>query len=54
MHGDAEQRAVGLARVKTGPGYHYFVTHVSYGGNRGNAEVLAYDDRTIRTVEVEW
>jgi hypothetical protein len=54
MHGNAEQRAVGFARVKTGPGYHYFVTHFSYAGDRGNAEVLAYDDRTIKTVEVEW
>jgi hypothetical protein len=54
MHGDAEQRVIGLARVKTGPGYHYFVTHLSYAGDRGTAEVLAYDDRAIKTVQVEW
>jgi hypothetical protein len=54
MHGDTEQRAIGLATAKTGPGYHYFVTHLSYAGDRGTAEVLAYDDRTIRTVKVKW
>ncbi len=54
MHGDAEQRAIGLATVKTGPGYHYFVTHLSFTSDRGTAEVLAYDTRTITTVEVEW
>ena len=54
MHGDTEQRVIGLASVKTGPGYHYFVTHLSYAGGRGTAEVLAYDDRTIKTVEVKW
>lgn len=54
MHGNTEQQAIGLATAKTGPGYHYFVTHLSYAGNRGTAAVLAYDDRTIKTVEVEW
>lgn len=54
MHGDAETRAITLATAKTGPGYHYFVTHLSYTGDRGRAEVLAYDDRAVRTVEVEW
>jgi hypothetical protein len=53
-HGDAEQRAIGLARAKTGPEYHYFVMRLSYGGDSGTAEVLAYDDRTIKTVRVEW
>jgi hypothetical protein len=54
MHGDAEQRAIGLATVKTGPGYHYFVTQLSYASDRGTAEVLAYDDRAIKMVQVEW
>lgn len=54
QHGDAEQLAIRLATVKTGPGYHYFVTHLSAAGDRGTAEVLAYDDRAIKTVQVEW
>jgi hypothetical protein len=54
MHGDAEQKAIRLATVKVGPRYHYFVTHLSYAGDRGTAEVLAYDDRSITTVHVEW
>jgi hypothetical protein len=54
MRGDAGQRAITLATAKTGPGYHYFVTRLSYAGERGRAEVLAYDDRAIKTVKVEW
>jgi hypothetical protein len=54
MHGGAEQRAIGLATAKAGPGYHYFVTRLSYAGHRGTAEVLAYDDRAIKTIQVEW
>lgn len=51
---DAEQRAIMLATAKMGPGYHYFVTSISYADDRGSAEVLAYDDRAVRTVKVEW
>jgi hypothetical protein len=54
MHGDVEQTAIRLATAKTGPGYHYFVTRLTYAGDRGTAEVLAYDDRAIKTVQVEW
>lgn len=54
MHGDAEQTAIRLATVKTGPGYHYFVTRLSYAGDRGTAEVLAYDGQAIKTVQVRW
>ena len=54
MHGDAEQKAIALATAKTGPGQRYFVTRLSYAGDRGRAEVLAYDDRAIKTVHVEW
>jgi hypothetical protein len=54
MHGDAEQKAIALATAKTGPGHRYFVTSLSYAGDRGRAQVLAYDDRAIKTVEVEW
>jgi hypothetical protein len=53
MHGD-EQRAIALATAKTGPGYHYFVTRISSTGNQGAAEVLAYDDQSIKTLQVEW
>jgi hypothetical protein len=54
MHGDAERTAIRLATVKTGPGYHYFVTRLSYAGDRGTAEVLAYDGQAIKTVQVRW
>jgi hypothetical protein len=40
--------------VKTGPGYRHFVTRLSYAGARGTAEVLAYDNRAIKTMQVEW
>jgi len=54
MHGDDERTAIRLATVKTGPGYHYFVTRLSYAGDRGTAEVLAYDGQAIKTVQVRW
>lgn len=54
MHGDAEKRAITLATAKMGPGYHYFVTRLNYAGDQGSAEVLAYDDRAVRTINVEW
>ncbi len=54
MHGDAEQRAIGLATAKTGPGYHYYVTRLSYSGDRGTAAVLVYDGQSIKTVQVQW
>lgn len=54
MHGGAEKRAITLATAKMGPGYHYFVTDLSYAGDSGSAEVLAYDDRAVRTVKVQW
>jgi hypothetical protein len=54
MHGDAEHKAIDIAAGETGPGYHYFVTNLSYSGDRGTAEVLAYDDRGIKTVQVRW
>jgi hypothetical protein len=54
MHGDAEQTAIRLATVKTGAGYHYFVTRFSYAGDWGTAEVLAYDGQAIKTVQVRW
>lgn len=53
MHGD-EQRVIALATAKTGPGYHYFVTNLSFTDNHGAAEVLAYDDQSIKTVHVKW
>jgi len=53
-HGDAGQRAIMPATAKMGPGYHYFVTSLSYTDDRGSAEVLVYDDRAVRTVKVEW
>jgi hypothetical protein len=53
MHG-YEQRVIALATAKTGPGYRYFVTKLSFTDNQGVAEVLAYDDQSIRTVHVKW
>jgi hypothetical protein len=53
MRGD-EQRVIALATAKTGPGYHYFVTNLSFTDNDGAAEVLAYDDQSIESVHVKW
>jgi hypothetical protein len=32
----------------------YFVTKLSSTGNQDAAEVLAYDDQSIKTVQVKW
>jgi hypothetical protein len=53
MHEDG-QKAIALATAKTGPGYHYFVTNLSSTGSQGAAEVLAYDDQSIKSVHVKW
>jgi hypothetical protein len=54
MHGDVQQRVIALATAKTGSGYHYFVTDLSITGNQGAAEVLVYDDQSIKRVHVKW
>jgi hypothetical protein len=53
-NGGMEQRAIDLAKVQTGPGFRYWVSSFSTSGNHGRAVVLAYDDRTVRPVSVEW
>jgi hypothetical protein len=49
-----EERAVDLAKAQTGPGFRYWVSSFSASGDHGRAVVLAYDERTVTPVSVEW
>ena len=49
-----EQRAIDLAKTRSGPGFRYWVSSFSTSGDHGRAVVWAYDDRTVTPVAVEW
>jgi hypothetical protein len=54
LNGDAAKKAIELAKVKTGSGYRYSVSHLSWAGDHGRASVVAYRDDSIETVDVDW
>jgi hypothetical protein len=54
LHGADARTAIQLARSKVEPGYRFWVSSLSSENDHGRARVLAYDDRAIRTIEVEW
>jgi hypothetical protein len=53
-HSDMAEKAVSMAREKTGPGYRYHVTSMQWAGESGRAVVTAYNPWLIKDVEVEW
>lgn len=54
MHGEMGARAIHLAEAKEGSTYKYSVTSMNWGGDHGRASVTAYNDREIKSVNVEW
>jgi hypothetical protein len=54
LHGAEARKAVELARSKVEPGYRFWVSSLRSENDHGRARVLAYDDRAIRTIEVDW
>ena len=58
LHGASADKAVELARQKSGSGYDYAVQSVqvqwSAGKSHGHAVVAAYNDHEIKYVPVEW
>jgi hypothetical protein len=54
LHGAEARTAIQLASIKTEPGYRFWVSSLSSADDHGRARVLAYDDREIKTVEVDW
>lgn len=54
LSGATARKAIELAKARTGDGYRYSVSHLSWSGDHGRARVVAYRDDSIKTVEVEW
>jgi len=54
LHGEAAANAMRLAKAKEGSAYKYCVTSMSWAGDHGRAAVTAYNDRQIKSVDVEW
>lgn len=53
-NGETGERAVRLAQEKVQGDYQYHVSSMHWSGNHGRAGVLAYNDREIKEVTVEW
>lgn len=54
LHGKSSRTAIDLARDKVGPGYHFWISNLGTSGEHGHARVLAYNESTIQTVDVDW
>lgn len=54
LHGKSSRTAIDLARDKVGPGYHFWISELGVSGEHGHARVLAYNELTIETVNVDW
>ena len=47
-------KALGLAQAQVGPGYKFRLVAFNVTGDHGQASVIAYSDRVIRPLHVEW
>jgi hypothetical protein len=54
MGGPSGDRAIAEAQRKVGPGYSFSVQQLTRSGRNGRAVVVAYSDREIRHVAVDW
>jgi hypothetical protein len=54
LHGASSRTAIDLARNEVGPGYRFWISNLSVVGEHGRARVLAYNDSTIQTLDVDW
>ncbi len=54
LNGKAAQNAKDLARKQHGPDYKYHISSMSTSGNSGRASVIAYSDKEIKHVQVQW
>jgi len=54
LHGASSRTAIELAHKEVGPGYRFWISNLSVFGEHGRARVLAYNDSTIQTVNVDW
>lgn len=53
-HGDSAKEAIRLAQEQVGPGFQFHVDGIRWSGKHVSAEVTAYNERDIKSVEVEW
>lgn len=53
-HGDSAKEAIRLAQEQIGPGFRFHVDSMRWSGKHIYAEVTAYNEREIKSVEVEW
>jgi hypothetical protein len=54
LHGESSRAAIELARNKVGPSYHFWISNLQVSGEHGRAHLLAYNESTIQTVDVDW
>ena len=54
LHGESSHTAIELARNKVGQGYHFWISNLGVSGEHGHARVLAYNESTVQTVDVDW
>jgi len=52
--GTSAERAIDIAKAKTGPGYKYYITSMHWSNGSGRATVTAYNRNEIKEVEVKW
>ena len=54
LNGESAQKAKDLAQEQLGPNFQYHVSSMSVSGKSGRASVIAYTDKEIRSVQVQW
>ena len=53
-HGEDAARAIDIARSSGGSLYRYHVAKIFVGEREARAQVIAFDDREMKTIDVEW
>lgn len=51
---ESEQKAKELARQQLGSNFQYYVSSMSLSGKSGQANVIAYTDKEIRHIQIDW
>lgn len=54
LNGDSAQKAKELAQKQLGTKFQYHIASMTTSGNSGRAIVIAYTDKEIRNVQVQW
>jgi hypothetical protein len=54
IEGEMGEKAVRLATEQNGPNYKYFVSSMNWGNSHVSAHLIAYNDREVKEVSVEW